>query len=117
MGLIYYPRGYKGPSFQTADLGTMSLKTALLLALASVKQVSDLQAFSVNASCLELEPNDWKVILQPRSCYETKVLSTPFRAQVISLLALNMVNGYQSPSLLCPIRALRVYVEHSKLFG
>ncbi len=45
----------KGPPFeplQTADLQLMSLKTALLLALASVKQVGDLQALSVSASCL-----------------------------------------------------------------
>ncbi len=78
MGLIYCPRGSKGPSFraapQTADLGPMSLKTSLLLALASVKRVSDLQGLSVNASCLEFGPNDWKVILQPRGCYVPKVL-------------------------------------------
>ena len=44
------------------------------------------------------------------------MLSTPFRAQVISLLALPAADGEQEPNALCPVRALRVYVEHSKLF-
>ncbi len=98
------------------DLQPMSLKTALLLALASVKRVGDLQALSVSASCLEFWPNDYKVVLQPRCGYVPKVLSMPFRAQVISLLALPVADGEQGPNFLCPVRALRVYVEHSRLF-
>ncbi len=50
-------------------------KTALLLALASVKQMGDLQALSVSPTCLQFEPNDSKVILKPRHCYVPKVLS------------------------------------------
>ncbi len=109
----------KGAPFellQTAGLRVMTLKTALLLVLASVKRVGDLQALSVCASCLELGPNDCKVILQPRSSYVPKVLSIPFRAQVISLLALPVADGEQGPNLLCPVRALRVYFELSKSF-
>ncbi len=65
-------RALKGPPFeplQTAGLRVMTLKTALLLALAFVKRVSDLQALSVSASCLEFGPNDCKVVLQPCSGY------------------------------------------------
>ncbi len=98
------------------DLWPMSLKTALLLALASVKQVGNLQALSVSASCLEFGPNDCKVVLQPRSGYVPKLLSTPFRAQINSLLALPVADGEQGPNFLCPVRELRVYVEHSRLF-
>ncbi len=86
----------------------MSFKTALLLAVASVKSVGDLQALSVSASCLEFGPSDCKVILWPRSGYVPKVLTTPFRAQVISLLALPASDGEQGPNLLCPVRAMRV---------
>lgn len=43
---------------------------------------------SVSALCLEFGPNDCRVILKPRQGYVPKVLSTPFRAQVIPLLAL-----------------------------
>ncbi len=70
---------------QSSSLRALSLKTALLLALASVKRVGDLQALSVNPACLEF---DSKVILKPRLGYVPKVLSTPFRAQVIALSVL-----------------------------
>ncbi len=48
-------RALKGPPFeslQSSSLRVLSLKTALLLALVSVKQVGDLQALSVNPACL-----------------------------------------------------------------
>ncbi len=75
-------RALKGPPFeplQSSSLRVLSLKTALLLALASVKQVGDLQALSVNSACLEFGPNDSKVVLKPRLGYVPKVLSTLFR--------------------------------------
>ncbi len=49
-------RALKGPQFeqlQSTSLRAISLKTALLLALASVKRVGDLQALSFNPACLE----------------------------------------------------------------
>lgn len=88
-------RAFKGHPFeplQTAGLRPMSLKTAPL-ALTSVKQVGDLQVMSVSTSCLEFGPNDCKIILQPRSGYIPKVLSTLFTAKVISLLALPTTDG------------------------
>ncbi len=60
------------------------------------------------ASYLQFGPNDCKVILKPRHGYVAKVLSIPFRAQVISLLALPIKDGEQGPYMLCPVRALRV---------
>ena len=65
----------KGPPFEplrSADLRPLTLKTALLLALASVKRVGDLQALSVSLACLEFGPNDSKVILKPRHGYALK---------------------------------------------
>ncbi len=73
-------RALKGPPFeplQSTDLRSLSLKTALLLALASVKRVGDLQALSTSPACLEFGPNDSKVVLKPRHGYVPKVLSTP----------------------------------------
>lgn len=61
-------REFWGPPFEplsTADLWPLSLKTALLLALALVKRIGDLQALSVDASCLNFGPNDSKVDLKP----------------------------------------------------
>lgn len=64
---------------------------------------------------LEFGPNDCKVVLKPRCGYVPKELSTPFRAQVITLLALPMTDSEQGPNC-APVRALRVYVEYSDLF-
>ncbi len=88
------------------------MKTALLLALALVNLVGDLQALSVNPACLEFGPNDSKVVLKPRLGYVPKVLSSPFRAQVITLSMFFPPTGSQE-SLLCPVRALREYIERS----
>ncbi len=112
-------RALKGPPFeplQSTNLRSLSLKTALLLALASVKRVGDLQALSISPACLEFGPNDSKVVLKPRHGYVPKVLSTPFRAQVITLSALPPSEEDRELSLLCPVRALRIYFERSAPF-
>ncbi len=65
-------RALEGPPFeplQSLSLRVLSFKTTLLLALASVKRVGDLQALSVNPVCLEFGPNDSKVVLTPRLSY------------------------------------------------
>ncbi len=108
-------RALKGSPFeplQSSSLRVLSLKIALLLALASVKRVGDLQALSVNPSCLEFGPNDSKVVLKLRLGFVPKVLSTPFRAQVIALSTFFPPVGNQE-SLLCPVRALKIYIERS----
>ncbi len=112
-------RALKGPPFeplQSTDLRSLSLKTALLLALASVKRVGDLQALSTSPACLEFGLNDSKVVLKPRHGYVPKVLSTPFRAQVITLSTLPPSEEDRELSLLCPVRALRIYFERSAPF-
>ncbi|KAI2647798.1 hypothetical protein H4Q32_031262 [Labeo rohita] len=99
-----------------ADLKPLTLKTALLLALVSVKRIGDLQALSISPSCLQFGPGDSKVILKPRHGYVPKVPSTPFRTQVVTLSALPSSEGDQELSLLCPVRALRMYIERSASF-
>lgn len=49
----------------------------------------------------------------PRQGYVLKSLSTLFRAQGIIFLALPSSDDEQCPNPLCPVRALRVYVERS----
>ncbi len=73
---------------QSVEPKFLSLKTVLLTALASVKRVGDLQAFSVDDSCLEFGPADSHVVLRPRPGYVPKVPTTPFRDQVVNLQAL-----------------------------
>ncbi len=112
-------RALKGPPFeplQSTNLRSLLLKTVLLLTLASVKRVGDLQALSISPACLEFGPNDSKVVLKPRHGYVPKVLSTPFRAQVITLSALPLSEEDRELFLLCPVRALRIYFERSAPF-
>ncbi|KAL0168793.1 hypothetical protein M9458_037015, partial [Cirrhinus mrigala] len=112
-------RALKGPPFESlpgSDLRPLAFKAALLLAVASVKRMGDLQALSVNPSCLEFGPGDPEVILKPRHGYVPKVPSTPFRAQVITLSALPSSEEDQELNLLCPVRELRMYIERSASF-
>ncbi len=72
---------------QTVEPKFLSMKTLLLLALASIKRVGDLHAFSVDDSCLQFGLADSQIILRPRPGYVPKVPTTPFRDQVVSLRA------------------------------
>ncbi len=76
----------ESPPFELLQ-STLSLKTALQLVLALVNRIGDLQALSVSPTCLKFGPSNSKVILKPKHGYVPKVLSTPFRAQVITLSA------------------------------
>lgn len=70
----------------------------------------------MSPTCLEFGPNDSKVVLKPRHGYIPKVLSTPSRAQIITLSALPPSEEDQELNLLSPVRALKVYVERSAPF-
>ncbi|KAI2643911.1 hypothetical protein H4Q32_026197 [Labeo rohita] len=100
----------------SVELKHLSLKTALLTALASIKRVGDLQAFSVDETCLEFGPGDSHVILRPRPGYVPKVPTTPFRDQVVNLQALPLEEADPASALLCPVRALRIYVDRTQHF-
>lgn len=97
------------------SLKLLSLKTALLLALTSVKRVGDLTALSVNPSCLQFAAGDSKVVLHPNPFYQPKVLTSSYRSQVIELPALDPTVLQMEPELrsLCPVRALRIYTERT----
>ncbi len=96
---------------QSAEPRTLSIKTVLLTALASTKRVGDLHAFSVNESCLEFGPTDSHVILRPQPGYVPKVPTTPFRDPLVHLEALPSEKADPALALLCPVRALHIYVD------
>ncbi|KAI2645552.1 ORF V: Enzymatic polyprotein [Labeo rohita] len=85
----------------SVELKHLSLKTALLTALASIKRVGDLQAFSVDEACLEFGPGDFHVILRPLPGYVLKVPTTPFRDQVVNLQALPLEASETRPLRCC----------------
>ncbi|XDV47189.1 hypothetical protein PO909_016889 [Leuciscus waleckii] len=99
---------------QAAELKVLSLKTVLLLALASIKRVGDLHAFSVDESCLEFGPATSHVILSPQPGYVPKVPTTPFGDQVVNLQALPPEEADPALAFLCPVRSLRLYVDRTQ---
>ncbi len=109
-------RGAPFEPLQSVELKFLSLKTVLLSALATVKRVGDLQAFSVDDSCLEFGPADSHVVLRPRPGYVPKVPTMPFRDQVVNLQALPREEADPAIALLCTVRALRIYVDRTQSF-
>ncbi|KAI2645254.1 Gag-Pro-Pol polyprotein [Labeo rohita] len=101
---------------QSVELGALSMKTALLIALTFLKREGDLQALSVCDECLEFGPAYSHFVLRPRPGYVPKVPTTPFRDQVVNLQAFPSEGGNPALSLLCPVRALRVYLERTQSF-
>ncbi len=107
-------------SLTSVDFKELSLKTALLLALASAKRIGDIHAFSVDSNCIRFGPCDCSVTHRPRPGYVPKSLSTPFRTQTVSLSALSSrtssSRNTDDQTSVYPIRALIIYIDHSASF-
>ncbi len=105
---------------ESASDRILTLTVVLLLALTSLKRVGDLQAFSVSETCMDFAPGLVKVTLRPRPGYIPKVLSTSFRSQVVTLHSFHPPPFASSEDerlhLLCPVRALKLYVDRSKVW-
>ncbi len=92
------------------DLKILSFKTALLLALASAKRVSEIHAFSVHSACLQFLSGDAGVVLK-------------FMPQIIKAIIPLELRAFYSPpfasseqqklNALCPVHALRIYTERT----
>ncbi len=95
----------------------LTLKVTLLLALTSLKGAGDLQALSVSEICMDFTPGLVKVTFRPRPGYVPKVLSVLFRSQVVSLHSFHpppFASGEDERlHMLCPVLALKIYVDHS----
>ena len=103
---------------ESVDLKYLSLKTALLLALASGKRVGDLIALSVHQSCMVFSDDNRKVTLRPNPAYQPKSIGAGFRSSVIHLEAFRPPPSSEAEErqllTLCPIRTLRSYVERTR---
>ncbi len=90
------------------------MKTLLLLALASIKRVGDLHAFSVDDSCLQFGPAEFPD--NPEAPGPAMCPRFPLLNQVVSLQALPPEEADPALALLCPVRALRHYVDRTQSF-
>ncbi len=57
---------------------------------------------------------DAVVVLRPRTGYVSKVPTTPFRDQVVSLQALPPKEADPALALLCPVHALHLYIDRTQ---
>ncbi len=77
-----------------------------------------MQALSVSEMYMDFAPGLVKMTLRPRTGYVHKVLSASFRSQVVMLYSFHpppFASGEDERlHMLCPVRALKIYVDHSK---
>ena len=91
----------------------------LLLALVSAKRIGDMQALSVSPSCLQFSIAGDKVVMRPNAAYIPKVLTTPFRNQMIELAVFSpppFASVEEERLNKLPVRALQCYVERTGAF-
>ncbi len=89
------------------------MKTLLLLALASIKRVGDLHAFSVDDSCLQFGPVD-----NPEAPDQLCAQGSHYSIQGPGGEPASAApgGGRPSPGFACPVRALRHYVDRTQSF-
>ncbi|XP_056091163.1 uncharacterized protein LOC130070700 [Rhinichthys klamathensis goyatoka] len=101
------------------SLKLLSLKTALLLALASAKRVSELYALSVHPSCTKFSLSGDKVSLKPNPAFMPKCFPA-FTSEVLELSAFHPPPFTsledQRLNALCPVRALQAYMTRTNAF-
>ncbi|KAL0159416.1 hypothetical protein M9458_043141, partial [Cirrhinus mrigala] len=91
----------------------LTIKTALLLELTSLKRVGDLQALSVAPSHLDFAPGMAKAFLYPRPGYVPKVHSSAPRPVVLQAFCPPPFRepDQQKLNCMCSVRALDTYVH------
>jgi len=94
-----------------SELRWLSAKTVFLLAITSAKRVSELHALSVSESCLRWNSDGSGVTLWPNAAFLPKVLTCSYLNQPVRLAQFDPPSGEERSKLLCPVRALRTYVE------
>ncbi|XP_067258622.1 uncharacterized protein [Chanodichthys erythropterus] len=96
----------------------LTLKTIFLLAVSSLKRIGDLQALSVAPSCLEFASGMVKAFLHTRPGYVPKVpTKVPGPIVLEAFCPPPFTNVDQErKNLLCPVRALDVYVHRAALW-
>ncbi|KAK3572795.1 hypothetical protein QTP86_007402 [Hemibagrus guttatus] len=100
---------------ESASEKFLTLEMALLLALASLRWVGDLQTLSVAPTCLEFALGMSKAILHPRAGYVPKVPRMAGRPVILQAFCLPSLESAKQEQLhlLCPVRALKNYVHRS----
>ena len=100
---------------RSADIRTLSLRTVLLVALTTTKRVRDIHALSVDQECMRFSDDRRTVWLKPNLKFVTKNLRVP--EVTAKLVAFHpppfLTDEGKRLHCLCPVRALRLYVQRT----
>jgi len=107
---------------QSADLKFVTLKTAFLLAVASGRRVSEIHALSIDSGHLRWEKSGVRMRTNPHFMAKNESLRNP--GKDIFLAKFENFTSVEEDKLLCPCRALKIYLKkvaparegHSQLF-
>ena len=99
-------------------LTILPYKTSMLMALASDKRVGDIHALSVHPSCTQFAPGHSKVMLRPNAALAMTFGAMSYTSFVFELFPFSpppfSSEEQQRLHALCPVRALRTYVEQTQ---
>ncbi len=99
------------------DFKILSFKTALLLALALAKRVSEIHALSVHSACLQFMSGDAGVVLTPNPAFMPKIVKAIIPLELRAFYPPRFASSEQQKlNALCPVRALRIYTERTRGF-
>lgn len=89
-----------------AEVKWLSIKTAFLLAITSVKRVEELETVSISDSCMRWGPGGSGVTLWPNVVFLPKVLPRRHHNQPIYLARFEPPPAENAARVLCPVRVL-----------
>ena len=105
----------KGPVFEplgSCDWRNLTKKTLFLVALATAKRIGELQAISHSVS---FQSEDAVLSYLPEFVAKTETLKNPVpRSFKLKSLKVGRKDSAKEDALLCPVRALRIYLQRSK---
>ena len=107
-----------GPPYEPlsqAELKHLTHKCAFLLALASGRRRSDVHAFSMSPACLRWSRNHSSVTIHTDPSFIAKNQIRHYVPEPVVIPSLSSVVGHADRErLLCPVRALRFYLDKTK---
>ena len=99
---------------EQVELKMLSLKTALLLALASAKRIGEIHALSVHQACTQFSPGCTKVSLLPNPAFIPKIIGSCSPIELAAFYPPPFTSEeHRRLHTLCPVRALRIYLDRT----
>ena len=96
---------------KSADIKFVTLKTAFLLAVASGRRVSEIHALSTDPRHLRWERSGVRMVTNPQFMAKNESLKNP--GKHIFLARFDKFTSIHEEKLMCPCRALKVYLDRT----